>query len=132
MEGALVAKAQSIAESVKSAMAGAFDIHSPSRWMRDMIGKNMMVGWIDGMESMRSSVLSMANASTEWMTPKMPDMSAFAMPQYGHGNGGSGGNSSTTTNNSPTIVNNYYQPINSPSELSRKQTQDMRNLAMQW
>ncbi len=38
---------------------------------------------------------------------------------------------SSTTNNSPTIINNYYQPISSPSELARKQKQGWRNAALE-
>ncbi|MGN7409971.1 hypothetical protein [Sporosarcina sp. SAFN-010] len=74
MEGALVAKATSIANAVKAAMASALDIHSPSRWMRDMIGKNMMFGWIDGMEAMKSKVVAMSAQSTEWMKPNLADL----------------------------------------------------------
>src|SRR5690606_4362132 len=69
MESSLVAKATSIANAVKAAMAGAFDIHSPSRWMRDMIGVNMMQGWINGMDSMRSNVISTATKMADFMTP---------------------------------------------------------------
>lgn len=74
MEGALVAKATSIANAVKAAMASALDIHSPSRWMRDMIGKNMMFGWIDGMEAMKSKVVAMSAQSAEWMKPNLADL----------------------------------------------------------
>lgn len=134
MEGALVSKAQSIAESVKSAMAGAFDIHSPSRWMRDMIGKNMMVGWMDGMEAMKSKVMSVANASTEWMTPSIPDMSSYSGPLYSGGYGGNG--SSTTNNNNRSYTGNttvnVYAPTASPSEIARKSKQAQRQMAMEW
>lgn len=82
MEGALVSKARSIANAVKSAMAGALDIHSPSRWMRDMIGKNMMLGWIQGMEAMRSNVLAVANNATQWMIPEMPTLSGINLPSF--------------------------------------------------
>ncbi|RVU94565.1 phage tail protein [Enterococcus avium] len=44
-------KVSEIASNVKNTLTGLFDIHSPSRWMRDMIGKNMMLGWEDGLES---------------------------------------------------------------------------------
>lgn len=74
MESSLVAKATSIAESVKRAMASALDIHSPSRWMRDMIGKNTMRGVIVGMEDMRSKVMAVAKESTEWMKPNLADL----------------------------------------------------------
>lgn len=41
---ALLSKASGIANSVKEKIQSAFDIHSPSRWMRDMIGKNIVRG----------------------------------------------------------------------------------------
>src|SRR5690625_1385432 len=75
MERALLDKANSIADSVKSTMAGAFAIHSPSRWMRDMIGVNMMRGWIDGMDSMRRAVINVSEKATDWMTPDLPSIS---------------------------------------------------------
>lgn len=70
MEPSLIKKAKSIAESIKGAMKGAFDIHSPSRWMRDMIGVNMMQGWINGMDSMRNAVVNTATNFAGLMTPK--------------------------------------------------------------
>ncbi|MHC8516769.1 phage tail tape measure protein [Sporosarcina sp. ITBMC105] len=85
MEPALVAKAKAIANAVKAAMAGAFNIHSPSRWMRDFIGVNMMRGWIDGMESMRGAVVNTADAATGWMTPERPHVSGYSTPVSGIG-----------------------------------------------
>lgn len=69
MEPSLIKKAKSIADSVKGAMQSAFNIHSPSRWMRDMIGVNMMQGWINGMESMKSAVVNTATNFAGLMTP---------------------------------------------------------------
>lgn len=82
MESSLVSKATSIANAVKNAMASALDIHSPSRWMRDMIGKNMMLGWIDGMEAMRSKVVAMAVNATGWMKPDVPVLSGVNLPSF--------------------------------------------------
>src|SRR5690625_7776139 len=67
MEPALIAKATSIANAIKAAMAGALDIHSPSRWMREHSGKNMMRGWIDGMEAMKYEMVAMSVNATERM-----------------------------------------------------------------
>ncbi|MCP1102597.1 tape measure domain-containing protein [Aequitasia blattaphilus] len=47
---AAIAAAQSIADRVKATIQAAMDIHSPSRWMRDFIAKNMMLGWADGFD----------------------------------------------------------------------------------
>lgn len=43
-KNSLLAKASNIANSIKEKIKGALDIHSPSRWMRDMIGKNIVRG----------------------------------------------------------------------------------------
>lgn len=63
-----------IAGSIKNAFTGAFDINSPSRWMRDMIGKNQMIGWIDGIKAMKGALVRVTAQSVEWGTPNMPNM----------------------------------------------------------
>lgn len=50
MVGAVANKISSIASGIKDKITGALGIHSPSRWMRDMIGKNMMLGWQIGID----------------------------------------------------------------------------------
>lgn len=50
MVGAVANKISSIASGIKDKITGALGIHSPSRWMRDMIGKNMMLGWEIGID----------------------------------------------------------------------------------
>lgn len=134
MEPALVRTARSIAESVKSAMAGALDIHSPSRWMRDMIGKNMMFGWMDGINAMRTQILRTAIEATEWMTPEVPQVAGYSVPvnaggtrvgESSRGNGAIGGGiTQNITIHSP-------EPL-SPSEVARKTKQATQQLAMEW
>lgn len=48
--GSAISAAQSVANRIKSTIKSAMDIHSPSRWMREFIGKNMMEGWGIGLE----------------------------------------------------------------------------------
>lgn len=43
-----VSTARSIADAVKSELQGAFDIYSPSRWAKNIIGKNIMLGMGEG------------------------------------------------------------------------------------
>lgn len=50
MVSAVANKISSIASGIKDKITGALGIHSPSRWMRDMIGKNMMLGWQIGID----------------------------------------------------------------------------------
>ena len=68
-------------KDVTSAITGKIKnilgIKSPSRWMRDMIGKNMMLGWQGGIEKEKRSSKKMAAKATSWMTPDMPVVSGF-------------------------------------------------------
>lgn len=50
MVSAVANKISSIASGIKDKITGVLGIHSPSRWMRDMIGKNMMLGWQIGID----------------------------------------------------------------------------------
>ncbi len=45
----LLGKIESLGNTIKKKVKSAFKISSPSRWMRDMIGKMMMVGWAKGL-----------------------------------------------------------------------------------
>lgn len=137
MEPALVRTATSIANAVKSAMAGAFDIHSPSRWMRDMIGVNMMRGWIDGMSTMRNSVLAVSADASGWMTPAVPQIAGYQTPKSGAGVGRSVASGSNVGTNAASggivqhIAVHSPTPL-SPSEVARKTKQATQQLAMEW
>lgn len=55
-------KVGEIASNVKDTLTGLFDIHSPSRWMRDMIGKNLMLGLEAGIDkNLNSPVKAFSN-----------------------------------------------------------------------
>lgn len=139
MEPALLAKARAIANAIKATIQSALDINSPSRWMRDMIGKNMMIGWIDGMEAMRSKVVAMAVNATSWMKPDVPVLSGINVPTFpqanyqskpfSSSNVGSSGNSS-----GGDLIQNihFHNATDSPSENSRKIKQQSRDLLKEW
>ncbi|MEH7217008.1 hypothetical protein V7107_06090 [Bacillus toyonensis] len=74
MASAIWDKVTEIASGVKNALTGLFDIHSPSRWMRDMIGINMIKGWINGIEGMKGAMVNTSTAMSEWMQPEMPNV----------------------------------------------------------
>src|SRR5690625_415763 len=141
MEPALIAKATSIANAIKAAMAAALDIHSPSRWMRDHIGKNMMLGWIDGMEAMKSKVVAMSLNATDWMKPDVPVAAGInvpSFPQRGY-SGGYGRRENPVSDNrssSPSgdLIQNihFHNVVDSPSENSRKMKQQSRDLLNEW
>lgn len=56
----LLAQAQAIADSIKATIQSALDIHSPSRWGRNFIGKNLVLGIIQGISNMQSRAVSTA------------------------------------------------------------------------
>ncbi|MDM5187870.1 phage tail tape measure protein [Bacillus sp. DX4.1] len=64
-------KVTEIGNGIKDKLTGLFKIHSPSRWMRDMIGVNMVQGWINGIDGMKGAVLRTADNMTNWMKPEM-------------------------------------------------------------
>ncbi|MFJ8262723.1 hypothetical protein ACIQ4I_12340 [Rummeliibacillus sp. NPDC094406] len=60
MTPALVKQADSIAQSVKKTIQKAFDIHSPSKWGKSFIGKNLVLGIINGISNMQAKAVSTA------------------------------------------------------------------------
>ncbi|MFS1061119.1 hypothetical protein ACFC9E_01140 [Enterococcus faecium] len=50
MVNSVASKISEVAGNIKGKIQSALGIHSPSRWMRDMIGKNMMLGWQIGID----------------------------------------------------------------------------------
>ena len=54
--GNLKKKVKGIASLLKNVITGDLDIHSPSRWMRDMVGKNIVQGIIVGLDNEQSEL----------------------------------------------------------------------------
>lgn len=50
MIGAIGRKVSEITSGIKEKITSAFDIHSPSKWMENFIGNNMMIGWEIGID----------------------------------------------------------------------------------
>ncbi|PFU90794.1 phage tail tape measure protein [Bacillus anthracis] len=71
MASAIWDKVADIGNGIKDKLMGLFSIHSPSRWMRDMIGVNMAKGWINGIDGMRSAVQRTTQEMADWMTPEL-------------------------------------------------------------
>lgn len=139
MEGHLLRQATSIAESIKATIASAFDIHSPSRWMRDYIGKNMMLGWIDGIKAMHSKVAATAVNMAEWMKPNVHGLDVPAFPQGSYSDGTYGSHESVkpishgNAEGSDIVQHiHFHNATDSPAENARKQKQASRQLAMEW
>lgn len=141
MRGALMQKAQSIANQVKATMASALQIHSPSRWMRDMIGRNMMLGWMQGIDAEKMATIRKANEAAEWMKPDVPVVNRLRGVTAPIGNvtpisGAYSGGSSVTNNSSraynPTFNNYFTKDESTPSEVARKNKQQSQRQAMEW
>ncbi|WP_429975983.1 tape measure protein [Enterococcus sp. DIV0086] len=69
MIGAVGKKIKEVAGNIKEKIKGALGIHSPSRWMRDMIGKNIVLGVVAGIDqekgTLDKSVKKMTDLPTE-------------------------------------------------------------------
>ncbi|MER2170744.1 MAG: hypothetical protein ABS938_08900, partial [Psychrobacillus psychrodurans] len=143
MEGALVSRAKSIAESIKRTISSALDIHSPSRWMRDFVAGNMATGWIKGIDENEQAIIKKASQFGDWMKPKVAGgfvnkLRGVAAPLRNVTPIGSatGGSSNTTNQNtktfSPQITNHFTPAESTPSESARKQKQQLQRAAMEW
>ncbi|WP_342575512.1 hypothetical protein MHH37_06665 [Solibacillus sp. FSL K6-1781] len=71
MQPALAKKAKAIAETVKSTIQKALDIHSPSRWMRDFVAGNMAKGFTIGVDKNESALLKAAAQMGEYLKPEL-------------------------------------------------------------
>lgn len=72
MVGAVGSAISEVAGNIKSKIKGALGIHSPSRWMRDMIGKNIPLGMAIGIEKTQGYVAKAAEglAQAAMIEPK--------------------------------------------------------------
>ena len=90
-------KISEVAGGIKDKITGALDIHSPSRWMRDMIGKNMMLGWEIGIDrNAKLPQLAMQSAVDSIALPNVTAESVLSSRVSGIGA-------------SNSVTNNYYQ-----------------------
>lgn len=90
-------KISEVAGGIKDKITGALGIHSPSRWMRDMIGKNMMLGWEIGIDrNAKLPQLAMQGAVDSVVLPSVTAESVLSSRVSGIGAFNS-------------VTNNYYQ-----------------------
>lgn len=71
MAGAVADKISSIASGIKSKITGALGIHSPSRWMRDNVGKHIPSGIAVGIDKNKKAAVAAAARLTKSVTDKM-------------------------------------------------------------
>ncbi|MGG0731561.1 phage tail protein [Bacillus paramycoides] len=77
MAGAVWDKVASIGSSIKEGFTDFFDIHSPSRLMRDEVGKQIGAGLVVGMKSMKSSIQSASENLADWAKPDVNDIDIY-------------------------------------------------------
>lgn len=80
MVKAVANKIQEVASGIKDKITGALGIHSPSRWMRDMVGKNIPRGIAVGIEAdTKTATKAMNNMASQLMMPKLTAESAMGI-----------------------------------------------------
>ena len=126
MAGALWKKAQEIANTIKNTIGDALDINSPSRVMRDEIGKWIPIGLAEGIEKNINAVIAATNRMAQAAIPNVAGYSGAVVP-------------ATATINVPKMAGakieqhfHFHSTAPTPSEVARKNLQVSRQLAMEW
>lgn len=102
-------KISEVAGGIKDKITGALGIHSPSRWMRDMVGKNMMLGWEIGIDkNAKVPQLAMQNAVDGVILPSVTAESLLSSRV----NSATSGVSQIVNNNYTKQSQNSERPIN--------------------
>ena len=108
-------KAREIADAVIAEMQRAMDIHSPSRVMRDLIGKNIIRGIEVGITDEQRNMVARLRSAVE---SAKAEMSAVVSAKTN-----AGSRTQTITNNNDNGVQqtvNFYQPVKSAIENARE------------
>ena len=96
MVGAVASKISEVAGNIKDKITGALGIHSPSRWMRDYVGKVIPQGIAVGIEEDAKSAYSAMNKLSNGLMNSITPESALGTSRMGMASVGS------------QIVNNTY------------------------
>lgn len=72
-----------VTDQITGKIKNILGIKSPSRWMRDMIGKNMMLGWEIGIDREKGSMLRKAEEMVDWIIPDIPPVEPVINPLRG-------------------------------------------------
>ncbi|MEB7867074.1 tape measure protein [Enterococcus faecium] len=96
MVGAVASKISEVAGNIKDKITGALGIHSPSRWMRDYVGKFIPQGIAVGIEEDAKSAYSAMNKLSNGLMNSITPESALGTSRMGMASVGS------------QIVNNTY------------------------
>jgi phage-related protein len=83
MASGVLTAIQNVAGGIKDKITNALKIKSPSRWMRDMIGKNLMLGLSIGIDTNKSTVMeSLDSMTNDVQTKAQLDLSAPKLPTF--------------------------------------------------
>ncbi|MGG1847075.1 hypothetical protein ABDI32_06565 [Bacillus wiedmannii] len=106
------------ASGIKDRITSALGIHSPSRWMRDMVGVNLGKGLVIGMDKMKTSVQNAASKMAEWSKPDIDGSVSYAsaIPQ----------SLVNSVTNQPSITLNLYGTVREEADI-RKLAVEVRN-----
>jgi phage-related minor tail protein len=125
MASTLWEKVKSIADLIKNTISDALEINSPSRVMRDQIGKWIPLGLAEGIEQNINAVVSATNRMAQATIPSV--------------NAGTFAGTAPTTINVPKTAGakieqhfHFHSTTPTPSEIARRNLQASRQLAMEW
>ncbi|MFI3730535.1 tape measure protein [Vagococcus fluvialis] len=127
MAGSLWDAAKSIANDVKSTIQGAFDIHSPSRWAKNFIGKNIMIGWEQGLENYAKLPINAIDKAVDMI--KLPVLRAESM--IGSPVLAGATNVNNTSSSSQTQVTNNYEGFMKGASFVVREEADINKIADQ-
>lgn len=120
MIGKVKDKISEVANGIKEKITGALNIHSPSRWMRDNVGKYIPQGIAVGIEAdTKTATKAMSNMANQLMMPKLTAESAMGI---GNRMSMSPSSVSTTTN-----TNNYGSDSDTEVVALLRQIKDKSN-----
>lgn len=124
MKSSAVGKARDIADAIIAEMQRALDIHSPSRVMKNLIGKNIIKGVEVGIDEEKANLLKKLKGVVGMVSDEMT-LTTKA-------NNGFRGKATVVTNNNDNGVKqeiNIYQPVKSPLEMMREAKRTAKELA---
>lgn len=126
MMGPLLEKAREIANAISETIKSALDINSPSRVMRDEVGKWIPLGVAEGISRNISAVIAATNRMAQATIPSVAGYSVDAGP-------------AVAKINVPKMAGakieqhfHFHSTAPTPSEVARKNLQVSRRLAMEW
>lgn len=124
MKSSAVGKARDIADAIIAEMQRALDIHSPSRVMKNLIGKNIIKGVEVGIDEEKANLLKKLKGVVGMVSDEMTLTTKAS-------NGFSGKATVVTNNNDNGVKQeiNIYQPVKSPLEMMREAKRTAKELA---